>query len=125
MTDQQNFFVYYTGTLAHPGGTFRMREFDDVVTDGVWAFLGPQVGSTLKQDLFLEVHSRIWPDATYDVVSRSMPSSKVPIELVIARCGSTIKTVTLQGQVDSGPWMSLDMFPLEPKLDATLLSPAL
>jgi hypothetical protein len=125
LSDQLNFFIYYTGALAHPGGTFHMRELDDVVADGVWAFLGPQVGSTSKQDLFLEVHGRLWSDATYDVASRSMPSGKVPVEVVIGRCASTIKTVTLQGKVDSGDWWSLDMFPLEPKLDATLLAPAL
>jgi hypothetical protein len=125
LSDQQNFFVYYTGTFVHPGGTFRMRELDDTVTDGAWAFLGPQVGSTQKQDLFLEVHSRLWADATYDVASRTMPAGKVPIELVVARCTSTVKTVTLEGQVDSGAWMTLDQFPLEPKLDATLLPAAL
>jgi hypothetical protein len=124
LSDQQNFFVYYTGAIAHPGGTFRMRELDDAVTDGAWAFLGPQVGSTQKQDLFLEVTSRVWADATYDVASRAMPAGKVPIEIVIARCTSTVKAVTIEGQIDSGAWMSLDQFPLEPKLDATLLAPA-
>lgn len=125
LSEKQNFIVHYSGTLAHPGGTFRMRELDDVVTDGVWAFLGPQVGSTLESDLFLEVHSRPWTDATYDVGSRAMPAGKVAVELVIARCLSTVKAITFQGQVDSGSWMNLDAFPMEPKLDATLLAPAL
>ena len=123
LTDQQNFFVYYTGSIVHPGGTFNLREFDDVVADGVWSFLGPQqVGSNLAADLFLEVHSRPWADTTYDVGTRTMAKGSVPFEVVVARCASTIKTVTLQGKVDAGPWKNIDQFPMTPVLDPRLLT---
>jgi hypothetical protein len=123
LTDQQNFFVYYSGTMVHPGGTFRLRESDDVVADGIWSFLGAaQVGSTLANDLFLEVHSRPWPDSTVNEPFRTMAPGKVPFEVVIARCASTIKTVTLQGQIDYGGWKTLDQLPMEPSLDPKLLT---
>lgn len=126
LTDQQNFFVYYTGSIVHPGGTFNLREYDDVVADGVWVFLGPtQVGSSLAADLFLEVHSRPWWDTTYDVGTRTMAKGSVPFEVIVARCASTIKTVTLQGKVDAGPWKNIDQFPMTPVLDPKLLTPAL
>ena len=122
LTDQQNFFVYYTGSLVHPGGTFSMRELDDAVADGIWSFLGPQVGSNLAADFFLEVHSRPWWDTTYDVGTRTMAKANVPVEVVVARCASTIKTVTVQGRLDAGPWKNIDQFPTVPVLDPRLLT---
>lgn len=126
MTDQQNFFVYYTGMLNHPGGTFRMREADDVVADGVWSFLGPQkVGSNLANDFFLEVTSRPWADGTADEPAIALNQGKVPVEVVIARCASTIKPVTMQGAIGAGPWQGLDTFSTSPTLDPKLLTPPL
>ena len=123
LTDQQNFFVYYAGNLVHPGGTFRMRETDDVVADGLWSFLGPQqVGSNLANDFFLEVTSRPWADGTVNAPARAMAAGTVPFEVIVARCATTIKTVSVQGQLDSGPWKGLRDFPIEPVLDARLLT---
>jgi MYXO-CTERM domain-containing protein len=123
LTDQQNFFVHYSGMLDHPGGTFRMREADDVVADGMWSFLGSeQVGSNLVGDAFLEVQSRPWPDATVDAPSRLMPKGKIPFEVIVARCASTIKTVTIQGQWDTGPWEDFRYISTTPTFDPKLLT---
>lgn len=126
MTDQQNFFVHYSGVLAHPGGTFRMREADDVVADGLWSFVGSaQVGSNLSSNFFLEVTGRPWADGTVDEPARLIPASKVPFEVVIARCASTIKAITLQAKRDDGPWEGVEYLPTSPILDPALLTPVL
>lgn len=104
-----------------------MREFDDVVADGIWSFLGPQqVGSNLAKDFFLEVTSRPWADGTVDEPSRAMAAGKVAVEAVIARCTSAVKTVTtVQAQIGTGPWRGFDSLSTSPMLDPKLLTPAL
>lgn len=81
-----------------------------------------RVGSNLANDFFLEVTSRPWPDGTSDEPARVMAKGKVPVEVVIARCASTIKPVTVQGQFNSG---SFDSLPTTATLDPKLLTPPL
>jgi len=123
LTDQQNFYVHYRGTMSHPGGAFAMREANDVVAGGAWAFLGAaQVGSTLQSDIFLEVMDRPWPDLTYDAPSRVIGAGTVAFEVIIARCATTIEKVTMQGRVGGGAWRNMNEIPTTPVLDEKLLT---
>ncbi len=125
LTDQQNFFVHYKADLVHPGGTFAMREMDDGVEDAVWAFVGPTSTSNLPNDLFLEVHDRPYADWTVDEPVKTFAAGKVPLEIFVARCGETIKTVTVQGRIGNGPWTTFDYVPTVPVLDPKQMQPPL
>lgn len=122
LSDGFNFFVTYLGTIDHPGGAFSMREEDDSVEDGVWAFIGDAVGSSNVGDLFLEVHGFVWPDATPDEPSVDLPAGDVPIQAIVVRCTEQIVDVDVQlslggagfelvGNVGSTPLIDDELFP--------------
>jgi hypothetical protein len=104
LSDTYNFFVTYTGTIAHPGGALSMRELDDSVEDAVWVFLGDKAGVGSKNDLFLEVHGFVWADATPDAPSTQLPAGDVPIEVIVVRCTEKIKDVDVEIRSGAGPW---------------------
>lgn len=125
MTDTFNFFVQYTGTITHPGGQFRMRERDDVVEDGLWAFLGQNVGSLNVNNLFLEVHSFATPDKTPDEPSINLAAGKIPVEIIVARCAQQIKPVHIEVAFGAGAYQLVGNAPSTPAIDDTLFPPAL
>jgi hypothetical protein len=125
LSDSANFFVHYSGMIVHPGGAFAMRERDDVVEDGVWSFIGPQVGSILTTDLFLEVHGFPYPDKTVDAPSRIIPAGKVPIEVIVARCAKQIAPIHVEFSFGGGSFALLAGARNEPIINDTLFPPAL
>ena len=125
LSDTFNFFVQYTGTITVPGGQFRMRERNDVVEDGVWAFLGSNVGSLNVNDLFLEVHGFATPDKTPDEPSTSFAAGKVPIEIIVARCAQQIKPVHVEIAFGGGAYNLVGNVPSTPAIDDALFPPAL
>lgn len=125
LSDQFNFFVRYTGTIKHPGGALSLREQDDTVEDGVWAFVGDKVGSSITADLFLEVHGFVWPDKTADEPSLVFPAGDVPIEVIVARCAKPISDVDVQIQLGTSGWKLLGSAQTKPELSTTLFPPAL
>ncbi len=124
LSDQFNFFVWYQGTIKHPGGPLKIREADDSVEDGVWAFVGDKVGSANTNDLFLEVHGFPWADKTSDEPSRAISAGDVPIEVFVVRCAKPIEPVDVQVDLGGG-WKLLGDAQTKPKLGPTLFPPAL
>lgn len=126
LSDTFDFFVRYTGAIAFPaGGSFRMRERDDVVADGVWAFLGRNVGSRSTADLFLEVHGFVFADKTPDVPQTTLPSGNVPIEIIVARCAKQISPVHVEISLNGGSFALVGDVPSVPAIDDTLFPPPL
>lgn len=125
LSDTFNFFVTYTGTLAHPGGELRMREGDDSVEDAVWVFLADQVGKGGEDQLFLEVQGFAWPDATSDEPSANFPAGDLPIEAILVRCTEAIKDVDVEVQLPNSQWQLVGDVPSTPPIDPELFPPAL
>lgn len=126
ISDQANFVVRYSGTVAHPGGTFRMRETDDAVDGGLFVFLNDDVGSTSSSDLFLEVQFfGFIPDATPDAPSITLPAGPVPFEAILWRCtGSSDEATDLQIDIGTGYRYPSASF-TTPVVNDTLFPPAL
>lgn len=124
LSDTFNFFVTYTGTVAHPGGAVKMREQDDSVEDAVWAFLNDKVGSSNVGDLFLEVQGFAWPDKTEDAPSATFPAGDLPIEAILVRCTEAIKDVDIQIDLGDG-WQLVGDAPTQPVINTQLFPPAL
>ena len=124
---QQFYFVVrYRGVVAHPGGTFQMRELADQLEDAVWVFAGDTVGSVDEEDLFLEVHNFVWADATPDDPSISLPAGDVPVEIIVPRCEMQFEDpFELQLRLGSGAYSLLDGQPIRPLVDDTLFPPVL
>jgi hypothetical protein len=101
-----------------------MREFDDDVKDVVWSFLGPDVGSNLTSDLFLEVHGHIPADITADEPSGFFAAGPLPAEIVILRCNQQIQDIDVQIDTGGG-WQLVGNASTTPQIDDTLFPPAL
>jgi hypothetical protein len=125
MSDQFNFVVTYTGKVKHPGGLLKMKELNDVVEDGVWVFLGGKVGSSLKSDLFLEVHGFAWADSTPDEPSQSFAAGDLPIEIIVARCAKAISNVDVMISLNGGPFTLVGNAPTLPEINDKLFPPGL
>jgi hypothetical protein len=125
LSDTFNFFVRYTGFVVHPGGDLVMRERDDTVEDGLWAFLGPQVNSLNVNDLFLEVHGFVFADKTPDAPRRTLPAGKVPVEIILVRCAKPISPVHVELAFGAGAFSLVGAAPTEPEINNTLFPPAL
>jgi hypothetical protein len=125
LTNKFNFFVRYTGAVVSPGGELRMRELDDTVEDGLWAFLASKVGSKNTADLFLEVHGFVWADSTPDEVAATVASGDIPIEIILVRCANQIDDVDVQIGLGTGPFQLVGDTPSKPAIDDTLFPPAL
>ena len=125
LSDQFNFIVLYLGTITHAGGSFGMRELDDSVTDGIWAFLGANVGSSSTSDAFLGVNGKLFPvaDLTEDEPSAIFPAQDLPIEAMVLRCDTNIKDIDIQ--VNQGSWKLVSSATTKPEINATLFPPAL
>lgn len=125
--DQFNFAVRYTGTIRHPGGSFAMREDDDDLEDALWVFLDDEVGSSSVGDLFLEVHNWSNPDATSDVVTRTVAAGDVPIEILLVRCAMPFdgKELRVEMNLGGGGWRLVGEQPSNPDLDDALFPPVL
>jgi MYXO-CTERM domain-containing protein len=123
VTDQSNFVVRYTGTVAAPSGTIRMREADDVVDGGLFVFAGANVGSTSISDLFLEAQFFTFiPDATDDEVSGTFAPGDVDFEAILWRCAGGDAT-DLQIDVGAG-YGPVSTAITSPIIDAALFPPA-
>jgi hypothetical protein len=105
LSDTYNFFVTYTGMVAHPGGSLAMRELDDSVEDAVWVFLGDKAGVGGEADLFLEVQGFAWPDATADEPAADLPAGDLPIEAILVRCTEAITDVDVELRTGADPWL--------------------
>ena len=126
LSDQFNFIVRYTGTIAHPGGSFGMREANDSVEDGVWAFIGPAVGSSSESDVFLEVHGFFLTKLTGDEPTVTLPSGNVPVEIMLVRCSEQIESVRVEVRLGTGaPWRLVGDVTTAPALGTALFPPAL
>ncbi len=125
LSDNFNFFVQYTGFINHPGGDFTMRERDDSVEDGVWAFLGPKVGSVNTNDIFLEVHGFPFADKTEDTPDTAMAKGKVPIEIIVARCAKPIENIHVEIAFHFVDFQLVSTVSSEPLVNDTLFPPAL
>ncbi|MBX3126242.1 MAG: hypothetical protein KF718_05975 [Polyangiaceae bacterium] len=124
LSDQFNFIVLYTGTITHAGGSLGLREQNDEVTDAIWAFLGPGVGSAATSDVFLEVHGHIPADLTPDAPSAIFPGGDLAAEFMVLRCSTALKPIQIEINQGSG-FVSMASAATKPKLDSTLFPPAL
>lgn len=125
-TDQFYFVVRYRGVIDHPGGRFQMRERADRLEDGVWVFIGSQVGSSNIDDVFLEVHNFFWPDATDPNPQLDLPAGEVPIEVIVPRCEMLFEDpFELELRTRSDVYQLLEDHPVRPIIDETLFPPVL
>jgi hypothetical protein len=102
-----------------------MKELNDGVEDGVWAFLGSKVGSSLLSDLFLEVHGFAWADSTPDEPSLSFSAGDLPVEIIIARCAKQIAPVDVMISLGGGPFTLVGNAPTVPEINDNLFPPGL
>ncbi|MCO4743292.1 MAG: hypothetical protein KC912_00800 [Proteobacteria bacterium] len=110
-----NWLVRYVGTIDHPGGTFSLRERNDSVEDGVWAWVGSGVGGSTN-NWFLEVHGFFWADGTDDEPSRSFPAGPLDIEVLLVRCDQTLEDVSLEYSINGGSWTNAAQLQATPEL---------
>jgi hypothetical protein len=126
LSDQANFFVHYQGRINHPGGAFQIRENNDEVADGIWAFATTaQVGSKNVNDLFLEVHSLATPDLTGDTPSKTLAAGPVDIEIIVLRCAQQIKDIDIELRLNGGAYQLVGNVSSSPTINDTLFPPAL
>ena len=125
LTDQFNFVVRYFGTVTHTGGTIGMRERNDDVEDVVWTFLGGDVGSNDPDDLFLEVHGFLFPDATPPEPSATFAGGDVTLEAILVRCNQEIRDVDVEIELNGGGWQLVGSAPTKPEINTTLFPTAL
>jgi len=118
-----HYAVRYVGTIAYPGGMLALREADDSVEDGLWVWVGDDVGGGFK-DLFLEVHGLAFPDATDDSPRRNFPAGPGPVEIIVVRCDDPLEPVDLQVSFADGPWRALAAPDSTPDVDAALFPPS-
>ena len=117
LSDQYNFIVRYRGAVVHAGGDFAMRERNDSVEDGVWAFAGDNIGSDNVNDLFLEVHGFVSADLTSDEPSKDTAAADVPVEFILIRCTDQIEPVDVELRLGVGAWTAVGASPTLPELD--------
>jgi hypothetical protein len=125
LRDRFNFFVTYEGTVQHPGGAIRMRERDDSVEDAVWTFLGPDVGSSSTNDVFLEVHGFVWPELSSNEPSTTMQAGNVPIEAILVRCAQQIQPVDVEIALGNRGYQLVGNTRTKPLINEDLFPPAL
>ena len=125
LSDTFNFFITYTGTIAHPGGTLSMREGDDVVEDAVWTFLGDKAGNGGEADIFLEVQGFAWPDASSDEPDADFGPGDLPIEAIVVRCTEAIKNVDVEILLPGNQWSLVGNVASTPPIDPKLFPPAI
>jgi len=125
LSDTFNFFVTYTGTIAHPGGTVSMRENNDSVEDGVWTFLGDKAGNGGENDIFLEVQGFAWPDASSNEPDADFGPGDLPIEAILVRCTEKIEDVDVEIQLPNSQWTLVGNVASTPPIDPKLFPPAL
>lgn len=125
LSDQFNFIVLYLGTVTHPAGAISIREKDDVVSDGIWVFLGANVGSANTNDVFLEVHSHATTDLTVDAPTANFPTQDLPIEAMILRCNDKLIDIDIELSQGGGTFAAFTAGKTKPKLDSKLFPPAL
>lgn len=126
LTDQANFIVRYFGKVKHPGGTLKMREFDDDVKDAVWAFVGGKAGVSLSAaDLFLEVHGKAAADSTADEPSATAAAGELSIEIFVLRCAAPIQKTEVQIALGTGAFQLVGNAPTVPQIDDLTFPPAL
>ena len=123
LSDQFNFIVLYLGTVTHSGGSFGLRELDDDVRDGIWAFLGSNVGSSSTSDVFLEVHGKATADLTGDMPSAVFPAQDLKFEAMVLRCNKALQDIDIQ--LNQGSWKAVSSATTKPQIDNTLFPPAL
>jgi hypothetical protein len=123
LSDQFNFIVLYLGTVTHSGGSFGLREKDDDVRDGIWAFLGSNVGSSSTADVFLEVHGKATTDLTADMPSAIFPAQDLKFEAMLLRCNQTLQDIDVE--LNQGSWKAVSSATTKPQIDNTLFPPAL
>lgn len=122
LSSQSNFFVHYKGTIKHPGGLFQVREADDDVEDGLWIFVGNNVGTN---NFFLEVHGFLIPDRTGNTPSMMLPAGDVPVEIIIARCAKQIIDVDAEIILGSGGYQAIGNVASTPEITTTQFPAAL
>jgi hypothetical protein len=122
LSDQANFLVHYQGVVRHPGGAFQMRELNDSVEDGIWVFVGSNIGTNT---FFLEVHGFVFPDGTSDEPQTNLPAGDVPIEIIVARCAKQIVDVDVEIRLAGGSYQLVGNAPTTPNLSDTIFPPAL
>jgi hypothetical protein len=122
LSDQANFLVHYQGVVRHPGGAFQVREQNDVVEDGIWVFIGNNVGTGT---FFLEVHGFVFPDGTSDEPSTNLPAGDIPIEIIVARCAKQISDIDAEIRLGGGSYQLIGNAPTTPTVNDTLFPPAL
>jgi hypothetical protein len=125
LTDQAYFFVHYLGAINHPGGAFQMREQNDEVADGIWAFIQDNVGKSNTNQMFLEVHSLATPDKTLDEPSINLPAGPVPVEIMVLRCQQPLKDIDVELRLNGAPYRLVGNVSSSPTIDDTLFPPAL
>ncbi|MEZ4219806.1 MAG: hypothetical protein R3B13_02675 [Polyangiaceae bacterium] len=124
LSDQFNFIVLYLGTVSHPGGSFGLREKDDTVTDPMWAFLGPNVGSSSTGDVFLEVENILSVIGLTNAEEFAVFTAQdLPIEAMVLRCNKQIKDIDVE--LNQGSWKAMGTASTKPQIDNTLFPPAL
>lgn len=125
LSDQFNFIVLYLGTVNHTAGTLSLREKDDAVGDGLWAWLGSGVGSANSADVFLEVHGHGTPDLTADAPSATFATQDLPFEAMLLRCNDALVDRDLEVSQGGGTWKAVSTSLTKPKIDTKLFPPAL
>ena len=125
LSDQFNFIVLYLGTVNHTAGTLSLREKDDAVGDGLWAWLGSGVGSANSADVFLEVHGHGTPDLTADAPSATFATQDLPFEAMLMRCNDALVDRDLEVSQGGGTWKAVTTSITKPKIDTKLFPPAL
>lgn len=134
-SDTNYFTVRYTGTIAHPGGSFCVREDDDELEDAAWVFMA---GYTAN-DPFLEVHNWVDgdacqgedPDCTLfcscpEEPCVDLPAGDVEIEVILVHCMMALTTpMRVQVNVAGGGWQALGDATSSPVINDTYFPPAM
>jgi hypothetical protein len=136
-TDQFYFTVRYSGVVEHPGGRFQMREADDLVEDGLWAFVDTDIGSDDICDLLLEVQNyftfdncnctdTFCDDATNDEPQLNFTAGDVPIEILFVRCMMPFEDQQrVEMRLGTGGYGSVADHSTRPVIDTVLFPPVL
>jgi MYXO-CTERM domain-containing protein len=123
LSDQNNFFVWYRGTLHHPGGTIQMREADDSVDDGIIALLGSDVGTSDPYAHMFFVHGFLSNDD--EVETWNLKAGDIPIEIIMIRCNADFTDVDVQMSLAGRPFFLIGDQPTSPLITEELFPPPL